>query len=170
MQAGHMVSAVEDNILNISEPISSSPSKILFSNTNNNLIQIYPDDKLRPDETDTTSTDSNTTPLVEETSTNLYLDSSEIHDPLACYNKFLYHHRLQTLPAPQTVGLFLEYIQENYPMYYSNQYIRISIKPHPRISYYFMEAHIYLPYEDFIPGHFFSPLMIYMFFTNLNSN
>src|SRR5260363_83286 len=157
MQAGHTVSAIEDNILNISESISSSPSEILSSNINNNLVLTYPDDELLPDETDTTSTDSNTTPLVEETSTNLYSDSSEIHDPLACYNKFLYHHRFQTLPAPQTVGSFLEYIQENYPMYYSNQYIRISIKPHPRISYYFMEAHIYLPYEDFIPGHFFSP-------------
>ena len=131
VQARHTVSAVEDNILNISESISSSPSEILSSNINNNLALTYPDDELLPDETDTTSTDSNTTSLVEETSTNLYSDSSEIHDPLACYNKFLYHHRLQTLPAPQTVGSFLEYIQENYPMYYSNQYIRISIKPHP---------------------------------------
>src|SRR5260363_189739 len=156
MQAGHMVSTVEDNILNISESISSSPSEILSFKINNNLVLTYSDDELLPDETDTTSTDSNTTPLVEETSTNLYLDSSEIHDPLACYNKFLYHHRLQTLSAPQTVGSFLEYIQENYPMYYSNQYIRISIKPHPRISYFLWRL-FYLPYEDFMPGHFFSP-------------
>src|SRR5260363_483032 len=87
VQAGHTVSAVEDNTPNISESILSSPSEILISNINNNLIPTYPDDELLPDETETTSTDSNTTPLVEETSTNLYSDISKIHDPLACYSQ-----------------------------------------------------------------------------------
>jgi len=153
-----MVSASTENFNNTSDTISLSSSEVqLSSNTFSLLTATYPDDELLPDDNENTNTELYTNPLLEDTSTNLYSETSEIYDPLACYNKFLYHHRLQTRPSPQTVGSFLEYIQENHPIYYSNQYIRISIKPHPRISYYFMEAHIYLPYEDFIPGHFFSP-------------
>ena len=43
-------------------------------------------------------------------------------------------------------------------MFYSNQYIKISVKPHPQLDYVFTEAHIYLSYENLVPGHFiFSP-------------
>src|SRR5260363_393901 len=42
-------------------------------------------------------------------------------------------------------------------MFYSNQYIKISVKPHPQHNYVFTKAHIYLPYENLIPGHFIFP-------------
>ena len=44
-------------------------------------------------------------------------------------------------------------------MFYSDQYIKISVKPYPQIDYFFTEAHIYLLYENLLPGHFIiSPL------------
>ena len=42
-------------------------------------------------------------------------------------------------------------------MFYSNQYIKISVKPHPQLDYVFTEAHIYLPYKNLVPGHFIFP-------------
>ncbi|CAG8758992.1 12499_t:CDS:1, partial [Gigaspora rosea] len=54
VQAGHTVSAIEDIVPNILEPISSSPSEILLFNPNN-LVLTYPDDKLLPDNNTSTS-------------------------------------------------------------------------------------------------------------------
>src|SRR5260363_150242 len=82
------------------------------------------------------------------------LSSFEMFDPTTCYNKFLYYYRLQALLFPQTVGTFLQYILEYYLMFYSNQYIKISVKPQPQIDYFLTEVHIYLPYENLVPGHF----------------
>src|SRR5260364_141892 len=42
-------------------------------------------------------------------------------------------------------------------MFFSTQYIKISIKPHSEIVLFFTEAHIYLPYENLAPGHFIFP-------------
>ena len=114
-----MVSASTENFNNTSDTISLSLSEVQLSfNTFSLLTAAYPDNELLPDDNKNTNTELYTNPLPEDTSTNLYSETSEIYDPLACYNKFLYHHRLQTRPSPQTVGSFLEYIQENYPMYY----------------------------------------------------
>ena len=116
-----MASTSIEDFNNTSDTISSSPSEVQLSSTTFSLLTaIYPDDKLLPDDNENTNTELYTNPLLEDTSTNLYSETSEIYNLLVCYNKFFYHHRLQTLPSPQTVGSFLEYIQENYPMYYSN--------------------------------------------------
>src|SRR5260363_190509 len=177
VQARHTVSAVEDNILNISESISSSPSEILPSNTNNNLVPTHPDNEPSPIQqhsstylteqeiyneyellSDSSDNNYNTstihTDTIERTNINFYPNPLEIYDPLICYNKFLYYHRLQFLPSPQTVSSFLTYLQEEYPMFYTQQNIRISIK-YSRIDYVFEEAHIYLLQEFLLSNHFF---------------
>ena len=55
--------------------------------------------------------------------------------------------------APQTIGTFLFNIREHFPIFYSNQYIRISVKQHPFHDTVFTEGHIYLPHEDILPNH-----------------
>src|SRR5260363_228292 len=51
-------------------------------------------------------------------------------------------------------------------MFYSQQYIRISIK-YSRIDYYFPEAHIYLLHEHLLPNHFFVPFEDFYLFNNV---
>src|SRR5260364_149926 len=97
-----------------------------------------------------------TIPIYHHLYSNIYPNPLEIYDPSICYNKFLYHYRLQSLLSLQTVGSFLTYLQEEYPMFYTEQYIRISIK-YSRIDYVFEEAHIYLSQEFLLPNHFFVP-------------
>src|SRR5260364_378410 len=153
-----------EDINNTLDTISSSPSKVQLSSNTSSLL---------------TATNSNSYPISEiynesllekdfnneeiELPTNSLNDRSyispnpsslELYNPTTCYNKFLYYYRLQSLPSPQTIDSFLQYILEYYPMFYSNQYIKISVKPHPQLDYVFTEAHIYLLYENLIPGHF----------------
>ena len=60
-----------------------------------------------------------------------------------CYNRFLRYYKLPILLPSQTIGSFLRYIHDNYPQYYSQQYIKISIYINKTTDY--KEAHIYLP-------------------------
>ena len=158
--------STEDNY-STSDTISSSPSEVqlsfntslsLTATSSNNypIPEIYDESLLEKDFSDE-EIELPTNSLSERNYINPNLNLLEIYDPKACYNKFLYYHRLQALPSPQTVGSFLHYIQEYYPMFYSNQYIKISIKPHSRFDHIFTEAHIYLPYENFIPDHIIFP-------------
>ena len=76
----------------------------------------------------------------------------DLYNPTTCYNKFLSHYKLQLLPSPQTLASFIQFIKLNYPEFFSEQYIKISIqtksKQNPE------EAHIYLPHEtSLIPNH-----------------
>jgi len=116
--------------------------------------EIYDEYELLPDDSDNYS--SLPTNNIERTNINFHPNLLEIYEPSTCYNKFLYYHRLQSLPSPQTVGSFLTYLQEEYPMFYKKQYIRISFKE-SRIDYVFEEAHIYLLHEHLLPNHFFVP-------------
>ena len=51
-------------------------------------------------------------------------------------------------------------------MFYSQQYIRISIK-YSRIDYYFLKEHIYLLYEHLLSNHFFVPFEDFSLFNNV---
>ncbi|RIB01274.1 hypothetical protein C2G38_2231364 [Gigaspora rosea] len=169
--------STEDNY-STSDTISSSPSEVqlsfntslsLTATSSNNypIPEIYDESLLEKDFSDE-EIELPTNSLSERNYINPNLNLLEIYDPKACYNKFLYYHRLQTLPSPQTVGSFLHYIQEYYPMFYSNQYIKISIKPHSRFDNIFTEAHIYLPYENFIPDHIiFPPLEDLLYYSDI---
>src|SRR5260363_429916 len=129
--------------------------------------EIYNEYELLPDESDNNLNISTIhTNTIEETNTDFYPNSSEIYEPSIYYNKFLYYHRLQSLSSPQTVGSFLTYLQDEYPMFYSQQYIRISIK-YSRIDYYIPEAHIYLLHEHLLPNHFFVPFEDFSLFNNV---
>src|SRR5260363_403164 len=82
--------------------------------------EIYNKYKLLPNEFDNNLNISTIhTNTIEETNTDFYPNSLEIYEPSIGYNKFLYHHRLQSLLSPQTVSSFLTYLQNEYPMFYS---------------------------------------------------
>ena len=79
-------------------------------------------------------------------------------DPTTCYNKFLFHHKLPPLEHPQTIFTFLKYLRDDFPLYYSPSYIRISILNKKDTNNYYEEAHIYLPNEPYpLPNHFTPP-------------
>src|SRR5260364_243330 len=129
--------------------------------------ETYNEYELLSDSSDNNSNISTTyTNTTQRTNINFYPNPVEIYDPSIYYNKFLYHHRLQSLPSPQIVGSFLTYLQDEYPMFYLQQYIRISIK-YSRIDYYFPEAHIYLLHEHLLPNHFFVPFEDFSLFNNV---
>ncbi|CAG8788969.1 21360_t:CDS:1, partial [Gigaspora rosea] len=86
VQAGHTVISIEDIILNISEPILSSPSEILLSNINNNLLPNYPNDEH----------------IQQHNSTHF----------LSCYNIFLAYYNIPPLKSKQTIRSFLQYFDK----------------------------------------------------------
>src|SRR5260364_101556 len=137
--------------INLSSPIQQHSSTQSIEQETYNKYELLSDSS--DNNSNISTTYINTT---QRTNINFYPNPVEIYDPSICYNKFLYHHRLQSLPSPQTVGSFLTYLQEEYSMFYTEQYIRISIK-YSRIDYVFEEAHIYLPQEFLLPNHFFVP-------------
>src|SRR5260363_369580 len=79
---------------------------------------IYNEYELLPDESDNNFNISTIhTNTIEETNTNPYPNLLEIYVPSTCYNKFLYYYRLQSLLSLQTVGSFITYLQDEYPMF-----------------------------------------------------
>ena len=112
-----MASVPTKDINNTSDTISSSPSEVQLSsktfslltatNSNNYLISEIYDESLLIRDFDNEKIEISTNSL-NDSYNNPNLSSLEIYDPIACYNKFLYYYRLQTLPFPQTVGSFFE--------------------------------------------------------------
>ena len=89
----------------------------------------------------------------------------DLYDPNTCYNKFLSFHKLQLLPSPQTLASFIQFIKSNYPNFFSDQYIKISIKTKTKQNP--EEAHIYLPHEtSLLPNHSLLPFKNLANFSN----
>ena len=161
MLARHTVTVVEDTSLTSSDPISPPPSEIQNLNPptdNTQTPELFLDNDLLED--------NNT--FLEEESNNELIPPSNLYnqrfstgafnidnytEPNACYNKFLHYHRLPSFSAPQTIRIFLQNICEYFPIFYSNEYIRITIKQYPFHNTVFTEGHIYLPHERILPGH-----------------
>src|SRR6185437_9553563 len=107
-----------------------------------------------------TSKDSDTDNISPTTDTilgkpNNPLPSSllDLYDPTTCYNKFLSYYKLQLLPSPQTLASFIQFVKSNYPIFFSEQYIKIFIQT--KTKYNSEEAHIYLPHKtSLLPNHF----------------
>src|SRR6185295_11942535 len=99
----------------------------IFINTPTNINTINNDyDSSTDDLYDTI--DSPTTNTIKGKTNTQILDLLTIYNPSTCFNKFLSFYNLQLLPTPQTIGSFLKFLQDDYPAYYSEQYINISIK------------------------------------------
>src|SRR6185437_8203594 len=70
------------------------------------------------------------------------------------------------LPTPQSIGSFLKFIQDDYPAYYSEQYINISIKISNNNIY--KEAHIHLPQKTILlPNFSYIPFKNLLDFQNI---
>src|ERR1041384_5921383 len=79
-------------------------------------------------------------------------------DPTTCYNKFLFYYKLPPLEHPQTIFTLLKYLRDDFSLYYSPSYIRISILNKKDTNDYYEEAHIYLPNKPYpLPNHFTPP-------------
>ena len=113
--------STEDNH-NTSDIISSSHSEVQYSfntslpstntNSNNYLISETYDELLLVKDFSDEEIEIPTNSLNDRNYNYSDLNSPELYNPTTCYNKFLYYHRLQALPSPQTVGTFLQYILE----------------------------------------------------------
>ncbi|RIB18307.1 hypothetical protein C2G38_2184900 [Gigaspora rosea] len=109
----YTVSASTEDNYSTSDTISSSPSEVQLSfntslsptaTSSNNypISEIYDESLLEKNFSDE-EIELPTNSLSERNYINPNLNLLEIYDPKACYNKFLYYHRLQTLPFPQTI-------------------------------------------------------------------
>ena len=129
-----MASIPTEDINNTSNTISSSPSKVQLSsktfslltatNSNNYQISEIYNESLLEKDFNNEEIELPTNSLNDKSYISPNSNSLELYNP-TCYNKFLYYYRLQSLPSPQTIGSFLEYILEYYPMFFSTQYIKI---------------------------------------------
>ena len=161
MQAGHTVIAVEDIYSTTSDSISSFPSEIQNPNlpTYNTLTpELFLDNDLLEDDNTPPEEESDNEPASPTILHNQRFHTGAFNidgytDFNTCYNKFLFHHRLPSFSAPQTIGTFLQNIREHFSTFYSNQYIRITVKQHPYYDSVFTEGHIYLPHENILPDH-----------------
>ena len=162
VQAGHTVIAVEDISHVVSSPTSLASYEPQPISLPQNIIDQPPtnfnsDNELLPDsDLDNNSLHSLDDPQLE-TITQITEDLGLI-DPLTCYNKFLFYHRLPPLEHPQTIFTFLQYIRHDFPSYYSPDLIKISILNIKDHNHDYIEAHIYLPHETYpLPNHFIPP-------------
>ena len=90
----------------------------------------------------------------------------DLYDPTTCYNKFLSYYKLQLLPSPQTIASFIQFIKSNYPTFFSDQYIKISIQT--KTEHNPKEAHIYLPHEtSLLPNHYLLSFKNLLHFQNI---
>src|SRR5260364_14914 len=81
--------------------------------------EIYNEYKLLPDESDNNLNISTIhTNTIEETNIDFYPNSSEIYEPSICYNKFLYYHRLQSLPSPPVKKIDVRYVHSTRKFYF----------------------------------------------------
>ena len=157
VKAGHTVSDSIEGSQNVSVSISSNPtetpSKNIFLTTSNqptipsifintSILTTTLSKNLSPEDSDNDNTSPTTNTLLGKPNNPPLDNLLDLYDSTTCYNKFLAHHKLQHLPSPQTTTSFIQYIKLNYPKFFSEQYIKISIQTKPNL-----EAHIYLPHE-----------------------
>ena len=157
VKAGHMVSDSIEGFQNVSVSIlpnpSETPSKNIFLTTSNqptipsifintSILTTTLSKNLSPEDSDNDNTSPTTNTLLGKPNNPPLDNLLDLYDSTTCYNKFLAHHKLQHLPSPQTTTSFIQYIKLNYPKFFSEQYIKISIQTKPNL-----EAHIYLPHE-----------------------
>src|SRR6185437_989832 len=137
----------------------------IFINTPSNLNTTNNDyESLTDDSNDTI--DSPTTNTTKGKTDTQIPDLLKIYNPSTCFNKFLSFYNLQLLPTPQSIGSFLKFIQDDYPAYYSEQYINISIKISNNNIY--EEAHIHLPQETILlPNFSYIPFKNLLDFQNI---
>ena len=178
MQAGYTVTAAKD----ISYMVLSStllafykPQTILLSlsnSTNQPDTNLYLDNELLPDSDLDDNSQHSYDDQHPETITQITENLGPI-DPLSCYNKFLFYHRLPPLEHPQTIFTFLQYIRHDFPSYYSPDLIKISISNNKDHDNEYTEAHIYLPHEPYpLPNHFIPPfasLLVWFRYVSLKS-
>ena len=118
----YMASTFTENNYSTSDTISLSPSEVqlsfntslsltITSSNNYPISEIY-DESLLEKDFSAKEIELFTNSLSEKNYINPNANLLEIYNPKACYNKFLYYYRLQALPSPQTVGSFLQNIQE----------------------------------------------------------
>src|SRR6185437_5238876 len=111
-----MASTFTENINKTSDTISLSPFEVqLFSNTtnsNNYLISKNNNKSLLEKDFNNKEIELSTNSLNNKSYISSNLSSPEIYNPTTYYNKFLYYYRLQSLPSPQTISSFLQYILE----------------------------------------------------------
>src|SRR6201988_4881697 len=146
--------------LNISDSIFSKPSEMqthnniftlpitqpslpsMFLNTLHAISTIYLN--LSSEDSDNDNISPTTCTILGKPPTSLPSNLLEIYDTSTCFNKFLLYYKLQLLPSPQTIVSFLSYIQTTYSYLFSEQFIKISIKPNKNNNNN-NKAHIYLP-------------------------
>jgi len=157
----YTVSASIEGKSNFSDNNSSHPSENLFSMNSHlttpknsyipNIFITTPTNlSIINDNNESSTNDPNDTidsPTTNTIKGRFYIkipDLLKLYNPSTCFNKFLTFYNLQLLPSPQSIGSFLEFIQNEHPEYYSEQYIKISIRKSNNNTH---EAHIYLPQE-----------------------
>src|SRR5260363_387208 len=170
MKAGHMVSDSIEKTQKVSASISSNPAETLspntffttfkkttipsiFINTSSSKSKPLKDFTFEDSDNDNTSPTTNT--ILGKPNNPPPSSLLDLYDPTICYNKFLSYYKLQLLPSPQTIAFFTQFIKSNYPTFFSEQYINLSVQI--KNKYNTEEAHIYLPHEtSLLPNH--SPL------------
>ncbi|CAG8537379.1 26288_t:CDS:2 [Dentiscutata erythropus] len=139
---------------------SYKPQTILLSlpnSTNQPDTNLYLDNELLPDSDLDDNSQHSYNNLCPETITQITENLGSI-DPLSCYNKFLFYHRLPSLKHPQTIFTFLQYIRHDFPLYYSPDLIKISILNNKNQDNEYTEAYIYLLHKPYpLPNHFIPP-------------
>ena len=178
----YTASASIEGKLNISDSISSKPSEMQTHNniftlpiTQPSLLSMFLNTlylisttylNLSSEDSDNDNISPTTCTILGKPPTSLPSNLLEIYDTSTCFNKFLLYYKLQLLPSLQTITLFLSYIQTTYPSFFSEQFIKISIKQNETDNNN-NEAYIYLPNKTtLLQNYFMSPFKNLLAFSN----